>query len=75
MQNKVTYKGNKNGSCKVKGKGTAGTEVAKGYDHNLGAAANPKAGTTQGYYGVAFSGKSDSTYEKLRQQQKNERSK
>ncbi|WP_437804434.1 RHS repeat-associated core domain-containing protein [Sorangium sp. So ce693] len=75
VQNKVTYKGNTNGSCKVKGKGTAGKEVATGYDHDLGAAANPKAATTQGYYGVAFSSKSDATYEKLRQQQKNERKK
>ncbi|WP_437339502.1 RHS repeat-associated core domain-containing protein [Sorangium sp. So ce394] len=73
VQNKVSYKGNKNGSCKVKGKGVAGKEVATGYDHNLGSATNPKAATTQGYYGVAFSGKSDATYEKLRQQQKNER--
>ncbi|WP_437957717.1 RHS repeat-associated core domain-containing protein [Sorangium sp. So ce119] len=73
VQNKVSYKGSKNGSCKVKGKGAAGKEVATGYDHDLGPAANRKATTTQGYYGVAFSSKSDATYEKLRQQQKSEK--
>lgn len=42
---------------------------------NLGRANNRKATTTQGYHGVAFRSKSDATYEKLRQQQKNERKK
>ena len=64
--NKVTYKGTKDGNCKVSGKGGVGKELVKGYDHSLGPAADPKSPTKQGFFGVGFSQQSDDTYDALK---------
>jgi uncharacterized protein RhaS with RHS repeats len=64
--NKVTYKGTKDGNCKVSGKGGVGKELVKGYDHSLGPSADPKSPTKQGFFGVGFSQQSDDTYAALR---------
>lgn len=64
--NQVTYRGNANGSCRVTGSGAAGEAIVAGYDHQMMPAANPRAATTQGYYGVSFSGQSDQTYQNVK---------
>jgi RHS repeat-associated protein len=73
VENRVTYKGNRRGGCNVRGRGEAGRAVADGYDHQMMPGANPRANTTQGFYGVAFGSQSDETYGRLRQQQKDAR--
>lgn len=74
-ENKVTYRGvtdRRTGEldCRVIGQGDAGKRVTSGYDHRLASSMSGNTQTTQGYYGVGFSGESDATYAQLRNEQK-----